>query len=56
MVAVHVYLEGVELTELQQSVQLAALDQLAIGMVDRSITDSWIDDLIVDTQRVGCLQ
>jgi hypothetical protein len=54
LVSVRVYVEDVVVPELQQTVQLGPMIQLAVGVFDRSITDAWLDDLIVDTQRIGC--
>lgn len=51
---IRVFADDVELTAMQRVAGLRSLDQLQIGGYSMAPTDTLIDDVIVDTQRVGC--
>jgi hypothetical protein len=49
-----VYIDDVVQPDLATSAELGPLAVLSFGLVDRALTEVWLDDVMVDTSRVGC--
>jgi hypothetical protein len=43
-------------SELSTSAPLGPLTIMLFGLVDRSLSEVWIDDVLIDTQHIGCVR